>query len=152
MYKWRLVLDGAVIRTFTVVVIMYLLWGLEWQDSMILLLSSSVRTTTFHALSEQLADFADTLLVLTAGRVVQHPMLQAKVVDALTANSATLVLRRTGWISTVRRIVIQVIVLHLSQSHLSTLRTTGAFSSCAGTSCIAHLKAGCGPGGRDTPS
>ena len=35
------------------------------QDFRILLLSSSVRTTIFHALSEQLADFA-TLLVLRA--------------------------------------------------------------------------------------
>ena len=49
-------------------------------------------------------------LASSNSRVVQHPMLQAKVVDALTANSAALVLRRTGWVSTVRRIVIQVIV------------------------------------------
>ena len=74
-------------------------------------------------------------------------MLHAKVVDALTANSAALVLRRTGWVSTVRRIVIQVIVLHLSQSHLSTFRTAGAFFIMR-RNVIAHLKAGCGPGGR----
>ena len=86
-------------------------------------------------------------LASSNSRVVQHPMLHAKVVDALTANSAALVLRRTGWVSTVRRIVIQVIVLHLSQSHLSTFRTAGAFFIMR-RSVIVHLKAGCGPGGR----
>ena len=53
-------------------------------------------------------------------RVVENATLSTKVLDALASNDAALVLRRTGWVLTKRRVVIELVVLYLCQSHLST--------------------------------
>ena len=68
-----------------------------------------------HPFPQRVADS----LASTNSRVIQNAIFCTKVLDALAPNNTALVLRRTGWISVVGRVVVKMIVFCLCESHLS---------------------------------